>query len=428
MIMDFVRVDKSGDHSGGNPAAGLAGPPRWRADFPVLGREMNGRALVWLDTAASAQKPQSVIDAMADVLEKRYANVHRGLYAFSQRLTSEFEGVRAKVAAFIGAQDREIVFTRNATDSVNLVARSWGAKTLKAGDEILLSAMEHHANLVPWMMLRDSLGVVLKTIPLDSAGALDLDAYRGLLSARTRLVALTHLSNVLGTVNPVAAVIREARAYDPTIKIFIDGAQGIVHESVDIRGMDPDFYVFTGHKLYGPTGVGILYGKYEHLDAMPPLAGGGDMIESVSWEKCTYRPAPHRFEAGTPPIVEVIGLGAAIDYVTACGREALADHERDLTAYAVARLEEVPGLTLYGRAPHRAGIFSFNLEGVSPSDVAMILDRMGIALRAGHHCCMPLMETLGVEGTARASLGLYSSREDVDRLIEGLNKVRDLTG
>lgn len=399
-----------------------------RADFPMLRSTMNGAPLTWLDTAASAQKPRVVIETMDEVLKTRYANVHRGLYALSQNLTAEYEAVRTKVAAFINADESEIVFTRNATEGLNLVARSWGVQTLKPGDEVILNVMEHHANVVPWVMARESLGIRLKVIPLDSRGALDLEAYRALLGPRTRLVALTHMSNVLGTVNPVTDMVRMARAFNPDIKILIDGAQGIVHNPVDIREMDPDFYVFTGHKLYGPTGVGVLYGKISVLSLMPPFLGGGDMIEKVSFEKCTYRDAPHRFEAGTPPIVEVIGLGAAIDYVRSCGLEAILHHERELTAYALNRLREVQGLALHGDAAERGGIFSFTLDGAAPADIAIILDRMGIAIRAGHHCCMPLMTALGLEGTARASLGLYSAREDVDRLIEGLHKVREIMG
>lgn len=400
----------------------------WRADFPMLRQTMNGRPLTYLDSAASAQKPQIVIDSMRAVLETGYSNVHRGLYALSQRLTAQCEAARGKVAAFIGAQENEIVFTANATAAINLVARSWGANALKSGDEIILSAMEHHANIVPWQMLCAALGVVLKIIPVDGRGVLNLEAYRALLGERTRLVCVTHISNVLGTINPVADIIKTAKDYNPEIVTLIDGSQGLVHDSVDIRGMNADFYVFTGHKLYGPTGIGVLYGKYGILESMPPFLGGGDMIDTVTWEKTTYKAPPHRFEAGTPPIVEIVGLGAAVEYVTACGRQALAFHEKNLTSYALERLAQVPGLTLHGTALDRAGIFSFTMDDAPPADIAMILDRMGVAVRAGHHCCMPLMETLGVAGTARASLGLYSSREDIDRLIEGLEKVRDLTG
>ncbi len=395
----------------------------------MLRQSMNGRPLVWLDSAASAQKPQAVIDAMGEVLETGYSNIHRGLYAVSQRLTARCEAVRARLAEFIGAREAtEIVFTSNATAAINLVARSWGGKHLKAGDEIILSGMEHHANIVSWQMLGESIGAVLKVIPVDENGVLDLEAYRALLSPRTRMLCVTHVSNVLGTVNPVAEMIKTARAFNPEIVTLIDGSQGIVHNPVDVRGMDTDFYVFTGHKLYGPTGIGVLYGKYERLDAMPPFLGGGDMIESVAWEKSLYRAPPHRFEAGTPPIVEIVGLGAAVDYVRACGVDRICAHERDLVSYARERLAQVEGLRLYGAAPEQAGIFSFTLPGAPPADIAMIFDRMGIAIRVGHHCCMPLMKRLGVEGTARASLGLYSNREDIDRLVEGLDKVREISG
>lgn len=402
--------------------------PDWRGDFPILAKAMNGKPLTYLDSAASAQKPQVVIDAMRDVLENEYANVHRGLYALSQNLTARCEGVRALVADFIGAGENEIVFTANATGAINLVARCWGAHSLKPGDEIILSAMEHHANIVPWQMLRDSLGITLRIIPLDARGALDLDAYRALLCKKTRLVGVTHISNVLGTINPVSEIIKIAKTYNPDIKTLIDGSQGVVHNPVDVRGMNTDFYVFTGHKLYGPTGIGVLYGKQEVLESLPPFFGGGDMIDSVTWEGATYRESPHRFEAGTPPIVEIVGLGAAIAYIQNKGMEVLVSHEKELILYARGRLDKVKGLTLYGNAPDRAGIFSFTLDGAPPADVALILDRMGIAVRAGHHCCMPLMKTLGVEGTARASLGLYSTHEDIDRLIEGLEKVKSLTG
>lgn len=409
------------------PDAGPAAAP-WRADFPIFTQTMNGKPLVYLDSAASAQKPRPVIDAMRTVMEESYANVHRGLYSLSQKLTARCEAVRAQVAAFIGAQPREIVFTSNATAAINLVARTLGSERLGPGDEIVLTAMEHHANIVPWQMLRESRGVVLKVAPVDSRGVLDLEAYAALLGPRTRLVACTHISNVLGTVNPVREIVRIARQSHSGILTLIDGAQGIVHSPVDMRAIDSDFYVFTGHKLYGPTGIGVLYGKQDLLDDLPPLFGGGDMIESVTWEGSDYRPAPYRFEAGTPPILEIIGLGAALDYLTACGPSAIAAHERALTERLERALANVGGLTLYGQAPERAGIFSFTLAGAAPADIALILDRMGIAVRAGHHCCMPLMQTLGVTGTARASLGMYTTPGDIDRLIEGLEKVRQLTG
>ncbi|MGB4106829.1 MAG: cysteine desulfurase [Alphaproteobacteria bacterium] len=402
------------------------GIEKFRADFPVLKTKMNGQPLAFLDTAASAQKPQAVLDAMNAVYEGAYANIHRGLYRLSTDLTEKFENVRARVAAFIGATEKEIVFTRNATEGVNLVAMSWGHRNLRPGDEVILSEMEHHANIVPWQILRDHIGIVIKTVPFDSNGVLDLDAFEKLLSPKTKLIGLVHISNALGTINLVKDIISMARAYNKDIHILVDGSQAIVHGPVNMRNLDADFYVFTGHKLYGPTGIGVLYGKYDVLNAMPPYQGGGDMIARVTFEKTTYKDAPYRFEAGTPAIAEVIGLGAAIDYVQSIGMDKIAAHENDLLGYATEQLKQIEGLTIHGTAPEKAGILSFTIKNIHPSDIGMVLDQCGVAVRAGHHCCMPLMAKLGLDSTVRASLGLYSDKNDIIQLVEGLHKVQKL--
>lgn len=402
------------------------GIEKFRADFPVLKTKMNGQPLAFLDTAASAQKPQVVIDAMNAVYEGAYANIHRGLYRLSTDLTEKFENVRTRVAKFIGATEKEIVFTRNATEGVNLVAMSWGHRNLRPGDEIILTEMEHHANIVPWQILRDHIGIVIKTVPFDSSGVLDLDAFEKLLSPKTKLIGLVHISNALGTINPVKDIIRMARAYNKDIHILVDGSQAVVHGPVNMRDLDADFYVFTGHKLYGPTGIGVLYGKFDVLNAMPPYQGGGDMIARVTFEKTTYKDAPYRFEAGTPAIAEVIGLGAAIDYVQSIGMDKIAAHENDLLGYATEKLKQIDGLTIHGTAPEKAGILSFTMKNIHPSDIGMVLDQCGVAVRAGHHCCMPLMARLGLDSTVRASLGLYSDKNDIIQLVEGLHKVQKL--
>lgn len=399
----------------------------WRKDFPVLAQTMHGQPLVYLDSGASAQKPRSVIEAVRAAYELNYANIHRGLYEFSQIKTEEFEVARSKVAAFIGAESsREIIFTRNSTEAINLVAQTWGRTFLKAGDEIILSVMEHHANLVPWFLLRDQVGVVLKFVPLLAEGTLDLEVLEKTLSSRTRLVSLVHVSNVLGTVNNVSSISRLVRKFNPEIKILFDGSQAVVHRGVNVKAFDPDFYVFTAHKLYGPTGVGVLWGKYRILESLPPYQGGGDMIEKVTLEGATYALPPARFEAGSPPIAEVIGLGAALDYLASIGMDKIEAWERALHAYALEKLSPIKGLKIYGQQIEKAGIISFTLDGCPIADSAMILDQMGIAVRSGHHCCMPLAQYLGVEGTVRASLGLYSDRSDIDCLVSGLEKVYNL--
>ncbi|PCI56723.1 MAG: cysteine desulfurase [Alphaproteobacteria bacterium] len=404
----------------------------WRSDFPALSKTMNGKPLAFLDSAASAQKPQCVIDAMNDVLTGGYSNIHRGLYEISQNLTQSFEDVRKKIAQFIGAQsEKNIVFTRNATEGINLVAQSWGRSALKAGDEIIITEMEHHANIVPWQLLADQIGIIVKVVPVTDGGVLDLDAFQSLLSDKTKLVSFVEISNALGTINPVTDIVQMVRKFNADIKILVDGSQGVVHRAVDVTAMDVDFYVFTGHKLYAPSGIGVLYGKYDVLDSMPPYQGGGDMIERVSFKSgIIYREAPYKFEAGTPAIVEVIGLGAAVDYLVDNSMDKIAAHEAELLKYATEAIQGVAGLTLHGTAglTQKAGILSFTMDNAHPSDIGMVLDQCGVAVRTGHHCAMPLMEILGLNATARASLAMYSEQNDVDALINGLNKVNALFG
>ena len=402
---------------------------RHRDDFPVLARPMNGKPLAYLDTASSAQKPRVVIDALRDALERDYANIHRGLYAHSQITTQKFESTRAKIADFIGAvSENEIVFTRNTTEAINLVAQSWGRTNLRAGDEIILSAMEHHANIVPWQLLRDQIGIVLKIIPVLPDGTLDMNAFDGMLNDRTRFVSIVHVSNALGTINPVETIIQKTKAHNADILVLVDGSQSVTHMPVNVTAMGCDFFAFTGHKLYGPNGVGGLYGRLHLLNAMPPYQGGGDMIDRVSFDSTTYKPAPARFEAGTPAIAEVIALGVAIDYLAAIGMKNIAAHEAMMLAYMTERLENIPGIQIYGTGPHKAGIVSFTADWGHPSDIAMILDQCGVAVRTGHHCCMPLMTAMGVDATIRASLGLYSNEHDINALVSGVEKAQDLLG
>jgi len=395
-----------------------------RADFPILSRRVHGKRLVFLDSAASAQKPQAVIDAERHFYEAEYANVHRGVYWLSQRATDAYEAAREKVRRLLNAREtREIVFVRGATEAINLVAQSYGRTFLSAGDEVLITHMEHHANIVPWQMLRDEKGIVLKVAPIDDAGELDLDAFARLIGPRTKLIAVTHVANALGTVLPVEAVTGLAKTYG--IPMLIDGCQAVPHQAVDVQALDCDFYVFSGHKLYGPTGIGVLYGKAALLAAMPPWQGGGDMIRSVTFEKTEYNELPWKFEAGTPSIAENIGMGAAIDYLTSVGMDAILAHEKALTAYGHGLLSEIPGIVQYGPAPERrGGILSFTLAGVHPHDVAQILDADGVCVRAGHHCTQPAMRHFDVVATTRASLYLYNTTDDLDRLAAGLDKVK----
>ncbi len=399
---------------------------RIRADFPILRQTVYGRPLVFLDNAASAQKPRQVIDAMDEVMEQGYANVHRGAHYLSQTLTKRYEGVRETVARFINAaSDREIVLARNATEAINLVAHSFGSR-LQAGDEVIVSEMEHHANIVPWQLLRERAGIVLRVVPITDDGVLRMDAYEALLGPKTKLVAITHTSNVLGTVTPIKEIVR--LAHGRGVPVLVDGSQAVVHGPVDVRDLDADFYAFTGHKLYGPTAIGVLYGKAEILKDMPPFLGGGDMIRSVSFDKTTFAPPPQRFEAGTPPIVEAIGLEAAIDYVQAIGLERIAAHERMLLQRATQKLSAIEGLKVYGTAPDKCSILSFTMAEAHAHDVGTIIDRKGVAIRVGHHCAMPLMERLGIAATARASFAMYNTLAEVDALAEALEGVREIFG
>jgi len=398
-----------------------------RQDFPILSRTVYDKPLVYLDSGASAQKPRAVIDAMREVMEESYTNVHRGAHFLSLQLSERYEAVRQSVARFINAgSENEVVFTRNATEAINLIASSYGRSQLGAGDEVIVSEMEHHANIVPWQMLRDQVGIVLKVAPINDDGTLDMAAFEALLGPRTRLVAITHCSNVLGTVVPAKEIVRLAHACGAAV--LFDGSQAAVHGAVDVQDLDADFYVFTGHKLYGPTAIGVLYGKADLLAAMPPYQGGGDMIEKVTFEHTTYQEPPHRFEAGTPPIIEVIGLGAAVDYVTGVGIDSIIAHEHVLLDYATERLNAVPGLRIFGNAPQKAPIFSFVLDGIHPFDAAAALDRDGIAVRVGQHCAEPLMARLGVDGTVRASLAMYNTTGEIDTLVASLEKTRKLFG
>ncbi|MFO1417713.1 MAG: cysteine desulfurase [Methylotetracoccus sp.] len=400
---------------------------RIRADFPILAQSVHGKPLAYLDNAASAQKPRAVIDAISEVYTRHYANVHRGVHTLSQRSTDLFEGAREKVRAFLNARSEcEIVFVRGATEAINLVSQTHGRSTLSVGDEILITAMEHHSNIVPWQMLAEQTGAVLRVAPIDRRGELDLEQFEALLGPRTRLVALTHMSNALGTINPVKALIDSAHRHGATV--LIDGAQAVPHLRVDVQALDCDFYVFSGHKLYGPSGIGVLYGKEQLLNAMPPYQGGGDMIRRVTFESTEYNSLPYKFEAGTPAIADAIGLGAAIDYVERIGLDAIARHETRLLAYATEQALRIPGLTLVGTAAEKGAILSFTLGRIHPHDIGTILDHLGIAIRAGHHCAMPVMDFFGVPATARASFGLYNTFAEVDVLMDGLRQVIEVFG
>ena len=398
---------------------------RIRADFPILGETIRGKPLVFLDSAASAQKPRPVIQAMVHAMEHQYANIHRGLHWMSERTTEAYEEARDAVASLINARDRhEIIFTGNSTGAINLLAHSYGRGIMKPGQAVVISEMEHHSNIVPWQMLRDQHGIELRIAPITDAGELDLNAFEALLAdGKVGLVSITHMSNVLGTYTPAERICQISHAHGA--KVMFDGSQAIVHRRIDVQALGADFYCFTGHKLYGPTGIGVLWGRRELLDAMPPFMGGGDMISSVSFEASKWAEVPHKFEAGTPAIIEGIGLKAAIDYVQAIGYDAIAAHEAALTDHALARLAAVEGLTVIGRAQDRGGVISFTLAGAHPHDVATLLDRQGIAVRAGHHCAEPLMRRLGVESTARASFGIYTTPAEIDALADTLGKIRE---
>ena len=400
---------------------------RWREDFPILKQTVHGKPLIYLDNAATSQKPASVIDCENRYYTTLNANVHRGIHELSQRATDALEAAREKERAFINAVDtKEIVFTRGTTEAIHLVAQSYGRSRFKAGDEILVTEMEHHSNIVPWQLLCEQTGARLRVAPIDDAGVLRMDKLEALVNPRTRLVAIAHVSNALGTVNPVRGIIELAHAVGAPV--LVDGAQAAPHLKVDVSALDCDFYTFSGHKLYGPTGTGVLYGKFALLDAMPPYQGGGDMISRVTFEKTSYNALPFKFEAGTPNIAGTIGLAAAIDYVEAIGLDAIAAHENDLLDYATRRADELSGLTLIGTARDKASILSFTLEGIHPHEIGTILDHRGIAIRTGHHCAMPVMDHFGVPATARASFALYNTRNEVDALIEGVREVQALFG
>jgi cysteine desulfurase/selenocysteine lyase len=398
---------------------------RIRRDFPILSQTVRGMPLVFLDSAASAQKPRAVIDAMVNAMETQYANVHRGLHWMSERTTEAWEGARDDAARLLNAADRsEIVFVRNSTEAINLVAHSYGRGILKPGQAVLISAMEHHSNIVPWQLLRGDRGIELRVAPISDAGELDMEAFERLLAdGRVGLVAITHMSNVLGTYTPAQRIVQIAHAHGA--KVLLDGSQAIVHRRVDVQALGCDFYAFTGHKLYGPTGIGVLWARRELLEAMPPFLGGGEMIGTVSYERTTWAEVPHKFEAGTPAILEGIGLGAAIRYVEAIGYDAIAAHEQALTEHALRRLSDIGGLTVLGRAQDRGGVVSFTLANAHAHDVATLLDRSGIAVRAGHHCAEPLMHRFGLESTARASFAVYTTRAEIDFLADALVHVRE---
>ena len=398
---------------------------RVRKDFPILAQPMRGKPLAFLDSAASAQKPQVVIDAISTLYRTGYANIHRGVYELSERATNAFEATREKARAFINAPAaREVVFVRGTTEAINLVAATFGRVNVGAGDEVLITHMEHHSNIVPWQLLCEEKGARLQVAPIDDRGALDVDAFARLITPRTRLAAITHVSNALGSINPVRELVELAHAAG--VPVLVDGAQAVPHQRVDVQELGCDFYAFSSHKVFGPSGVGVLWGKAEHLEAMPPYQGGGEMILTVSFEGSTWNEIPHKFEAGTPDIGGVVGFGAALDYVTGLGFDAIAAHERDLLGYATEALESVPGLRLVGTAPHKAAVLSFVLDGIHPHDIGTILDQEGVAVRTGHHCAQPVMQRFGVPATVRASLALYNDRTDVDALVAGLAKVREL--
>jgi cysteine desulfurase/selenocysteine lyase len=398
---------------------GVLDVARIREDFPILRRHVHERPLVYLDNAATTQKPQTVIDRLVRYYSEENANIHRGVHALSVEATDAYDAARERLRGFLNAAEaREVVFVRGATEAVNLVAATYGRAAVGAGDEVVVSEMEHHSNIVPWQMLCEEKGARLRVIPITDAGELRLDEYERLLGPRTRLVSVTHVSNALGTINPVEDII--GLAHDRGIPVLIDGAQAVAHMPVDVRALGCDFYVFSGHKVFGPTGIGVLYGRAALLEAMPPYQGGGDMIRSVTFERTLYNDVPYRFEAGTPHIAGALGLAAAIEYVTAIGFDRVSPHEHDLLAYGTAALSEIPGLRLTGTAPRKAGILAFVMDDIHPHDLGTILDRGGIAIRAGHHCCQPLMARLGVPATARASFALYNTREEIDVLAASL--------
>ena len=396
-----------------------------RQDFPGLNQKAYGLPLIYLDNAATTQKPQAVIDAVSSFYREDCSNVHRGVHLLSDRATKKFEDARLKVSRFINApSEKEIVFVRGTTEAINLVAQTYGRQNVGRGDEVIISAMEHHSNIVPWQLLCEEKNAVLRVVPMDRRGEFQFEKYEQLLNARTKLVAITHVSNALGSVNPVRDII--ALAHQKGVPVLLDGAQAVQHMPVDVQQLDCDFYSLSGHKIYGPTGIGVLYGKANLLESMPPWQGGGDMISSVTFEKTLFNKPPYKFEAGTPDIAGAIGLGAAVEYLQKLGLEGIERHERDLLAYATEALSSLPGVTIIGTARHKAAVLSFTLDSVHPHDIGTILDQQGIAIRTGHHCAQPVMDFFGVPATARASLGLYNTREDIDSLVAGINKVREV--
>jgi cysteine desulfurase/selenocysteine lyase len=396
-----------------------------RSDFPILRRRVHGQPLVYLDNAATTQKPQAVIDRLVRYYSEENANIHRGVHLLSMETTAAYDASRERVQQYLNAADaREIVFVRGATEAINLVAATYGRARISAGDDVLISEMEHHSNIVPWQMLCEEKGARLRVIPMTDAGELRLDEYERLLGPRTRIVSVTHVSNALGTINPVEEIVR--LAHDRGIPVLVDGAQAVAHMPVDVQAIGCDFYAFSGHKVFGPTGIGVLYGRASLLDAMPPYQGGGDMIRSVTFEHTSYNEVPYKFEAGTPNIAGVVGLAAALDYLTSVGLERVAGHEHDLLAHGTEALSEIGGLRLTGTAPRKACILSFVMDGIHPHDIGTILDRDGVAIRAGHHCCQPLMARLGVPATARASLALYNTRDEIDSLVTSLRAAREV--
>ena len=398
---------------------------RLREDFPILAERVRGKPLVYLDNAATSQKPRAVIDAVSRFYGSENANIHRGVHYLSERASVAYDGVRARVARFLNAASpREIVFTRGTTEGINLVAQSWGRSTLKAGDEILITGMEHHSNIVPWQLVAAQTGATVRAVPITDSGELDLKAFDRLLTDRTRLLAVVHLSNALGTINPVRWMISHAR--ERGIVTLVDGAQSAPHLPVDVQALDCDFFAFSGHKVFGPTGIGALYGRASLLEAMPPWQGGGDMIETVTLEQSTWAQPPARFEAGTPPIAQAIGLGAALEYVEAVGRSAIGAWEEELLAYATERVGELGGVRIIGTAREKASVLSFVVEGVHPHDVGAVLDDEGVAIRTGHHCAQPVMHRFGVPATARASFAFYNTRAEVDALVRGIQRVRSV--
>ena len=397
---------------------------RIRQDFPILHRLIRDTPLVYLDSAATTQKPRQVLDALARYYTHSNANIHRGVYVLSEEATAAYDGARKKVQHFINARScREVIFTRNSTESINLVAQSFGRQNIGPGDEILITHMEHHSNIVPWQLLCEQTHARLRVAPIDDHGELLMDEFERRLNAKTKLVAVVHLSNSLGTINPVSEIID--MAHQRSVPVLIDGSQAAYHMPVDVQALDCDFYVFTGHKLYGPTGIGVLYGREGLLDSMPPYMGGGDMIRSVTFEKTTYADLPNKFEAGTPHIAGAVGLGAAVDYITEIGFDKITAHEKDLLEYGTAALSEIPGLRIIGTARHKASVLAFVLKGAHPHDVGTIVDMEGVSIRTGHHCTQPVMERFGVPATARASVAMYNTRQEIDQLVHALHRVRE---